>query len=71
MATAIPAELRRAIEESGDEPVRLEDPETREEYVLVSVRVYQKMLDELDEPDRRAIARVGLRNAVGRMDDEP
>jgi hypothetical protein len=71
MTTTIPPELRRAIEESGGGPVRLEDPETREEYVLVSVQTYQKMLDDLDEPDRRAIARVGLRNAVGRMDDEP
>ncbi len=71
MSTAIPAELRRAIEESGGAPVRLEDPETREEYVLLSVQAYQKMLDDLDESDRRAIARVGLRNAAGRMADGP
>jgi hypothetical protein len=37
--TPITKELRRAIEEAGDKPVCLEDPQTRQTYVLLRADV--------------------------------
>ena len=53
MATITP-ELRQAIEKSGGEPVRVEDPQTNEAYLLVREDVYRKlqlltMIDHTDE----------------------
>jgi hypothetical protein len=48
MATITP-EIRRAIEQAGDEPVRLDDPETRRAYVLIPVEQYERMEALLDE----------------------
>lgn len=47
-------ELLQAVERSGEEPVRLEDPETRRAYVLVRAEVYERMraLAAIDHVDR-------------------
>jgi hypothetical protein len=37
--TALTAEQRQEIEKAGDEPVRLEDPETHASYVLLKAEV--------------------------------
>jgi hypothetical protein len=42
MAT-LTAELRHEIEKAGDEPVRLEDPETHATYVLLKAEVYERI----------------------------
>lgn len=48
------------------------DPRTRTSYVLIPAGDYEAVREVLeDERQQRAIRRVGLRNAVGRMDDEP
>jgi hypothetical protein len=39
----IPAELRQAIERAGNEPVCIEDPQTRAAYVLLKADVYERM----------------------------
>jgi hypothetical protein len=36
-------ELRREIEKAGDEPVRIEDPETQTTYVLIRAEVYDQI----------------------------
>ncbi|MEJ7638527.1 MAG: hypothetical protein WKF75_11280 [Singulisphaera sp.] len=36
-------DLKQAVERAGDEPVRLEDPETHLAYVLVKEEDYQKL----------------------------
>jgi hypothetical protein len=36
-------EQRQAIERAGDEPVRIEDPETKRTYLLVKEEVYRSM----------------------------
>jgi hypothetical protein len=46
-------ELRQAVEKAGDEPVRVEDPETRTAYLIVREDVYRRMcaaiaIDHLD-----------------------
>jgi PHD/YefM family antitoxin component YafN of YafNO toxin-antitoxin module len=65
-------ELKRAVEQAGESPVRLTDPETQQSYVLVSAEVYERLL--LDEEDRReqsAFLRAAKKNAKSRlMEDE-
>jgi hypothetical protein len=39
----ITTELRQAIEKAGDEPVRIEDPDTHTAYVLVKAEVFDRM----------------------------
>ncbi len=43
----ITPDLKQAVERAGDEPVRLEDPETHLAYVLVKEEVYQKLREAL------------------------
>lgn len=48
-------ELRQQIEQSGDKPVRIEDPETKRTYLLVLEEVYRKLeelavIDHSSEP---------------------
>src|SRR4051794_73291 len=45
MGTLTP-ELKRAVEQAGDSPVRLTDPETNRNYVLVSADVYDRLLEQ-------------------------
>ena len=49
----ITPELKQALAQAGDEPVRLEDPETREAYVLMKRDVYERLL-KLGEVERVA-----------------
>ena len=50
----ITAEQRKAIEEAGEEPVRVEDPETRTGYLLVREDVYRRLYADavIDHSDR-------------------
>jgi len=41
--TTLTAELRHEIEKAGDEPVRIEDPETHTTYVLLKEEVYERI----------------------------
>jgi hypothetical protein len=64
-------ELKRAVEQAGDSPVRLTDPETHRDYVLVSAEVYERLL--LDEDDRReqaAFLRASKKNAKARLRED-
>ncbi len=53
MATMTP-EIRQELEQAGQEPVRIDDPETKLRYLIVREEVYQKMLEALicDHTDR-------------------
>ncbi len=67
METLTP-ELKLALERAGDSPVRLTDPETHRDYVLVSAEVYERLL--LDQEDRReqaAFLRASKENAKARL----
>jgi hypothetical protein len=41
--TTLTPELKQAIEDAGDQFVRLEDPQTRQSYVLVTAEVYESI----------------------------
>jgi hypothetical protein len=66
------AELRQAVEQAGDSPVRLMDPETHRAYVLVPAEVFERLLtDEDDRRERAAFLRASKKNATARlMEDE-
>jgi hypothetical protein len=58
---AITPELRQEIEKSGDQPVRLSDPETHAEYVVLKAEVYERLQSLLAGPlsidEQRAVLR--------------
>jgi hypothetical protein len=66
MGTLTP-ELRQAVEEAGDSPVRLTDPETHRMYVLVPAEQYDRLLDEEDLREQAAFLRVAKKNAKARL----
>ena len=50
----ITTEQKQAVREAGDQPVRVEDPETKTAYLIVREDVYRKMhaLVATDHADR-------------------
>ena len=61
-------ELKQAVEQAGDAPVRLMDPETHRAYVLVSAEVYERMLSgEEDRHEQAAFLRAAKKNAKARL----
>jgi hypothetical protein len=62
------AELKRAIEQAGDSPLRLMDPETHRSYVLVSAEIFERLLmDEEDRREQAAFLRTAKKNAKARL----
>jgi hypothetical protein len=52
--TTLTPELRQAVEQAGDQPVEINDPQTNTEYILVRADVYKRMCEILeDDEDRR------------------
>lgn len=65
-------ELKRAVEQAGDSPVRLTDPETQRTYVLVSAEVFERLQrDEEDRREQEAFRRAAKRNAKARLSEDP
>src|SRR5689334_11635037 len=60
MATVTP-ELRHEIERSGNQPVRLSDPETQNEYVILKAEIYERLqalvAGQMSIDEQRAILR--------------
>jgi len=44
-------ELKQAVEEAGDEPIRVEDPETHTAYVVIKEDLYRKLSESVPESD--------------------
>ena len=44
-------EQRRLVEQAGDEPVRIDDPDTRETYILVKEGVYRRLREVIGPPE--------------------
>lgn len=66
MSTLTP-DLKRAIEQAGESPVRLTDPETHRDYVLVSADTYDRLLEQEERHEREAFLRQAKRNAKARL----
>ncbi len=52
--TPITQEIRQAIERAGDEPIRLEDPQTTQTYVLVRAELYDRIQRIFADEDRHS-----------------
>ena len=50
-AMTLSPELKQAVREAGDEPVRMEDPETQTAYVVIREDLYRKLRDAVPESD--------------------
>jgi hypothetical protein len=46
---SLPTELRDALAAAGEGPVRLTDPETRTEYVLLPAERYDRLVTDFDD----------------------
>jgi hypothetical protein len=57
-------EQRRLMEQAGDQPVRIEDPEMQQTYVLIRAEVYEQVRD-LIEPrsDDKLVVPEGIRRS--------
>jgi hypothetical protein len=60
-------ELKRAVDEAGTSPLRLTDPETHRSYVLVSAKVYERLLDKDDRREQEAFLHTSKKNAKARL----
>jgi len=74
--TDMPIELteqqQRALDAAEGVPAKVVDPRTSAAYVLIPARDYEVVREVLeDERQQRAIRKVALRNAIGRMVEEP
>lgn len=47
--SSLSPEQRRDLDRSGDRPIRVEDPETREEFVLLRAAAYERLLAAAEE----------------------
>ncbi len=65
-------EQQRVLDSLGDAPPLFVDPRTNAHYVLVPQADFESIREMLSEERRqRAIRRVALRNAAGRMGETP
>ena len=61
-------ELKRAVEEAGDSPLRLLDPETRQAYVILNAEIYDRMLSDLDDRREEGVfLNLAMKNAKARL----
>ncbi len=63
-------ELRLAVEQAGDSPVPLMDPETHRTYVLVRSEQYQSLLDDEERRDQAAFLRTATNAKASLTEDE-
>jgi len=66
----LPPELKQAIAQAGDSPIRLTDPETQQSYVLVSADVNDRLMEQEDRREQEAFLRVAKKNAEARLMEE-
>ncbi len=72
MTIQLTAPQLQALDASQPESPRLVDPRTNVAYVLLKEAEYAAIQEILeDERTQRRIRAVALRNAAGRMDDQP
>jgi PHD/YefM family antitoxin component YafN of YafNO toxin-antitoxin module len=63
---------QQILDAAHGSPLTVVDPRTHLSYVLVPVNDYEAFQDFLDdERQQQAIRRVAMRNAIGRMEEEP
>jgi hypothetical protein len=72
MAIQLTVQQQQALDTERNTLPRVIDPRTNITYVLVPETDYESIREALEEERRQqAIREVGLRNAVGRMEEAP
>lgn len=72
MTIELTEKQQETLDSAGEVPPKVIDPRTRTAYVLIPARDYEFVREVLDdERKQRVIRQVALRNAIGRMDEEP
>ncbi len=72
MTIELTEQQQQALDALGEELPRVIDPRTKSSYVLVPEVDYESVHEALEDDRReRAIRAVGLRNAIGRMGEQP
>jgi hypothetical protein len=72
MAIQLTEQQQQALDAERNTLPRVIDPRTNTAYVLVPETDYESVREALeDERRQQAIRAVGLRNAVGRMEEAP
>lgn len=61
-------EQQRQLAQAADGPIRVRDPQTRAEYVLVHSEEYEQMLEIVeDDLEQRALRRAGAKALARRL----
>ena len=61
----ITSEQKRAIEQAGEQPVELTDPQTNTAYYLIRADLYREIREILEDEEQRAsVARKVMKNAA-------
>lgn len=72
MTVELTEEQQQALDIPSEIPPRLIDPRNNATYYLVSAPDYEAIRELLEEERRqKTIRAIGLRNAVGRLGEEP
>ena len=71
MSIELTDQQQHAVDALGEKPARLVDPRTNAAYVLLPAEIYESVREILDdEKQQKALRSVGLRNAIGRMNED-
>jgi hypothetical protein len=63
---------QQVLDAEDEQPLRVIDARTHEAYVLVRIEDYERIKAILeDEHQQAAFRQFAMRNAIGRMDEEP
>jgi PHD/YefM family antitoxin component YafN of YafNO toxin-antitoxin module len=72
MAIPLTKEQQQALDTAGATPPQVVDPRTSAAYVLIPAEDYEAVREALVEERRqKAIRKMALRNAAGRMQEAP
>jgi hypothetical protein len=72
MTIELTDQQQQTLDALGEAYPRVIDPRTRASYVLIPEVDYEAVHEALEDDRRqRAIRAVGLRNAIGRLGEEP
>jgi hypothetical protein len=72
MTIPLTTQQQMALDARGNEPPRVIDPRTNAAYILDPEGDYEVVRETIDDERRQqAIRAVALRNAAGRLDEEP
>ena len=72
MTIQLTEEQQQAMDSAGATPPQVVDPRTSAAYVLVPLEDYETIREALGEERRhKAIRKVALRNAAGRIQETP